>query len=60
MKKHWWYVDTGMYHKQLTVLCENEENAREKAYEKLIKMTYEEFNTYVSLNVSGFKNKFPF
>ena len=54
-KKHTWWVNTGLYHKQLGCRTTDMEEASRKAYEKLIKMDYEEFCEYVDLNVSGLK-----
>lgn len=58
LKKHTWWVDTGMYHKQLGCRSFDMENARKQAYERLISMPYNEFIKYVSLNVSGFKKSY--
>ena len=55
MKKHTWWVNTGLYHKQLGCRTEGMEEASRKAYEKFIKMSYEEFQEYIPLNVSGSK-----
>jgi hypothetical protein len=52
-KKHYWYVNTGMYHKPIKVFTTGMEEARRKAYEKFIKMSYEEFNEYIPFNVHG-------
>jgi len=54
-KLHTWWVDTGLYHKQLPVKTDGMEKARQEAYKKLITMSYEEFMKYVTLNVSGMK-----
>ncbi len=54
-KKYCWYVNTGMCHKPIKVLTTGMESAERKAYEKFIKMDYEEFKKYIPLDVSGFK-----
>ncbi len=57
IKKHKWFVDTGLYHKQLGVITEGMEEARYKAYERFKNMSYEEFTEYISLNVAGFRKQ---
>ncbi len=52
-KLHTWYVSTGFCNKQLPVKTDGMEEARQKAYQKFIGMTYEEFQEYIPLNVSG-------
>ena len=57
-KLHIWYVNAGMYYKQLPTRAEGMEESRQKAYQKLISMSYEEFKNYIPLQVSGMKDSF--
>ncbi len=52
-KRHYWYVDTGLYHKPIKVLATGMSEAAEMAYLLFIQMDYKKFKEYVSLNVSG-------
>ena len=54
-KKYTWYVYTGLYHKPIKVLTVGMKDAQKEAYEKFIKMNFEEFKLYIPLNVSGMK-----
>ena len=57
IKSYTWWVSAGMYYKQMGCQADSMEEARKRAYEKLIKMSYEDFCKYIPLNVSGMKNK---
>jgi hypothetical protein len=52
-KKYIWYVNTGIWHKQLKIKAEDMEIAKILAFKKLQQMPYKKFREYVDLDVMG-------